>query len=364
MYTLRHALLWLAAPLAVTAGAYGQATPAGAPAASTVQGAPAAGTEGGIVRGRTAVPAGALRFIHIAPDADPVSFVVDDTFMPTLSFRDASDVQYSIPSGTLTVNLTKPDGGPTLFTRDVTVSPDTVVGAFLVGRKSDDSYSLTTLQTPLTMTVPAGTSLVRLFHAAPEMGAVNVVIQPQTGSPITWDNISYLGSSTFLPVPSGAVSITVTPVGGGAPLMTLSGFLPADRIMTAIATGLTSNNSLGINDLFEDLGAQTPMAFLPAEVSRVIAADGADAHRGMTFRPNPATDQATISLHLAADQDLSMRLYDPLGRLAAELPLGHQPAGDRALPISLPTLPAGIYQSVITGSNGAMIATDRVAIAR
>ena len=84
----------------------------------------------------------------------------------------------------------------------------------------------------------------------------------------------------------------------------------------------------------ENEATVVPSAFLLAEVF-----------------PNPIQGNATLEVHLPVDTDITVRLFDTLGRAVERITQTHLPAGIHRVPLQIDTA-AGVYLLVIDTRNG------------
>jgi hypothetical protein len=112
------------------------------------------------------------------------------------------------------------------------------------------------------------------------------------------------------------------------------------------------------------LSAEAPVATLSAVPTRLQVAvaprPAAIALQG-SF-PNPARERATIGYALPAETDLTIELYDLLGRRVAKLVDGRQPAGMHRVDLDASQLPSGTY--FVRMTTGAVIETERLTVVR
>ena len=100
--------------------------------------------------------------------------------------------------------------------------------------------------------------------------------------------------------------------------------------------------------LLDHLAAATPLAFAQ-DVPAVAAFSAA---------PNPFAAATTLRFTLTAPADVQVTVFDVLGRRAAVLDAGEQPAGSHALPFAGDKLAPGVY--VVRLAAGASVVTRRV----
>ncbi|PAP77136.1 cellulase family glycosylhydrolase [Rubrivirga marina] len=84
------------------------------------------------------------------------------------------------------------------------------------------------------------------------------------------------------------------------------------------------------------------------------AVEGEPAVLGVRIAPNPAVRSATLSLTLPASGDVSVVVFDALGRLAAVTEAGRLGAGEREIDLPLRGLAPGIYLVRVTVGDAAV----------
>jgi hypothetical protein len=105
----------------------------------------------------------------------------------------------------------------------------------------------------------------------------------------------------------------------------------------------------------------TPSLQLSADV------EGVRGTVGMAVYPNPTRVGVTIPFALAQAADVSVSVYDVLGRRSALVVHGERPAGRHAAHLDASTLAAGVYLIrlvVTTGDGPPMVFTQRLTVTR
>ena len=159
-----------------------------------------------------------LRVVHASPDAGNVDVVIDGkTVLTDVPYANASDY-LTVKAGTRRIEV-RPTGTTTdaidstvsfsshsdstvLAEGFATVSPSTIAAVVLTDDNSD----------PL-----SGKAKVRVIHAAPSAGNVDVYVVPPgtnitTVSP-TLSNVPFQAASAYLSVDPGTYEVVVTPAG-------------------------------------------------------------------------------------------------------------------------------------------------------
>ena len=102
-------------------------------------------------------------------------------------------------------------------------------------------------------------------------------------------------------------------------------------------------------------GASTAMAAKAGDAASVEAF-------GVEVYPNPAQGVATVALSVAEPSEVSVAVYDVLGRAVARLTEGRMEAGPHAFLFDAAALPSGVY--VVRAVAGDAVATRRITVLR
>lgn len=143
----------------------------------------------------------------------------------------------------------------------------------------------------------------------------------------------------------------------GVPLRLVA--VPAPGYVFAGWTGLSASRDAEISVVLTANAALT--ATFAAATGREEAPPAAATALGAVY-PNPATHTATVEATLAAAGELSVRVYDALGRDVLVLARGRAEAGTHRLRVDTQALPSGVYAVVMTA--GGFHAVRRLVVAR
>ena len=136
----------------------------------------------------------------------------------------------------------------------------------------------------------------------------------------------------------------------------------------AEATASVSGAPSGVADLYVvGVGAQgeVRLDWLAFSAMSVDGEPGADAtaFRVGAASPNPSAGAATVRFDLAAPADVSLALFDVLGRAVLEVPAASFGAGrDHEVRFDVSSLPAGVYVYRVTA--GAEVGAGRLTVVR
>jgi hypothetical protein len=318
----------------------------------------------------TQAETGELRVVNVVADGPTLDIFENFDAQSTLQLNqfDAGAVIFELNTGDYNVRAAQHGAGVDAAILDTTfpIRKDTLLTAFIVGQTSDNSVSVLILPTDQSTPPPAGMAYARLVHAVPNIGPVDVEVVPESGSKLRINNIGYKSGTDYFPVPATGIStVNVYPSGFPVPILSLQGQIPEGAVITAVAAGSLSAGTVGVYGLFDNNpGAQAPMILLSSAFTGVTEPLDATTTQSATVAPNPANDRATLGCHLDRPGSVTVRLYSSLGTLVQEMGIGTRPAGDLRIPLSLGTLPAGIYHAVVVDNGGARVAAVPVAVAR
>lgn len=115
--------------------------------------------------------------------------------------------------------------GVTFNTTTLQLSDNVFYSAYLIGRADVAGNSfLNVVVTDDSHTVPAGKALIRVLHAAPDAGTINVQVNGAAPGP-AFSGIAYVTptssfySAPYVAVSPGTLSVTVTSASGGSTLV-------------------------------------------------------------------------------------------------------------------------------------------------
>lgn len=207
-------------------------------------------------------PAARLRAVHVVPDGPPIDIYADgSSAVSDLAFRDASSL-ISTPGGAHTVGVTAAGQpiGSAIINLNLNLSEDSVYTAFAVGTLTT-TPSLLMAARPALLSVSNDSALVRIVHAAPEAGSIDVDIETAAGA-MEENNVAFKSSTSYKRIPKGPIMVVLS-AAGGAQLYRASGDIEGGSIMTIIATGMASDMQLNVL-LDGRTDAQIPMTSLTA----------------------------------------------------------------------------------------------------
>ena len=278
----------------------------------------------------------AVQVIHNAPDpglAEVDVFVDGALAIPDFAFRTATDF-LMLPAGVeIEVSVAPGDAddvGDAFFTANYALDEGGVYQLIASGVESPDDFAANPegVATAFTLLVNAdaqagGTGGFFIVdasgvHGVPDAPAVDIV-EASTGAVLV-DDVSYTDVSPYISVPVGTYALSVTSAednntvlatfaadlsgfGGDALSVLASGFLTPEANQGGPGLGILLVETDGTTTLLEPLATSNEDAVgLPSEF----------ALRGAY--PNPFATVATVRYDLPADAQVSLVVYDVLGR--------------------------------------------------
>jgi len=137
------------------------------------------------------------------------------------------------------------------------------------------------------------------------------------------------------------------PSSGGPPNWYYLGVYGSDSIWIYLIRAYVSYIPVGVKEVVELL----PSSFdLKQNYPNPFSARGGSAYGG-----NPST---VISYQLPVSSDVTLRVYDVLGREVATLVNGRQGAGTHSVAFDASNLPSGVYLYRLSASGGPGVAED------
>ena len=186
-----------------------------------------------------------LRVVHASPDAPNVDVLVDNTAALTNVAYEAASAYLQVASGSR--NLKVRATGTTTVVIDQTATLEagnayTVIATGPVA--SIEPLLLTDDQT----TPAAGNVRVRLVHASPTAGNVDIYVTSTTAditaATPTLANVGFRAASNYLEVPAGTYRVRITPAGTKTVAIDVNNVaLTAGQVRTAVAVDAPGGGS-------------------------------------------------------------------------------------------------------------------------
>ena len=183
---------------------------------------------------------GAVRVVHLSPDAPPVDILVNgQPALTNLAFPAASEYA-ALPAATYAVAVT-PTGAndQVVLAAELPVTADTDATVVAVGRLA----ALELLVLPDDNAAPApGMAKVRVVHASPDAPAVDIAV---AGGPVLFPDVAFKEDGGYAAVLAGAYDLEVRVAGTETVALALPGVTVSDgQIVTLFAAGLLADGSL------------------------------------------------------------------------------------------------------------------------
>ncbi len=203
-----------------------------------------------------------IRVVHLMPDAPPVDVYIDNLLrFSGLTFNDAS-AAVQVATGAHHIEVTRVGNRSSAYLdRNVSVTGNTRLNFLATGTAAAPSMTTTTFGLSM---VPSGdTAYVRFVHASPNAGNVDLHIVDPTGDTTVLGNVAVNGSSSWLPLPAGDMTIDVYKAGTRTLLEHTQPSLVGGLYATVFTTEFVSGLSMRL--LVEnDTNAQQPMVLIPS----------------------------------------------------------------------------------------------------
>jgi hypothetical protein len=187
-----------------------------------------------------------VRVAHLAPDAPNVDVYVNGEPVPALqSVPYATISEYlPLPAGTqqITVYAAGDTSKPVIDT-PVDLTPGYAYTVAAVGLVADGSLTAEVYQDDL-RAPSAGNAKVRVVHASPDAGPVDVV--PRGGAPLV-SSLTFPDASPYAEVPAGAYTLDVNAAGTDDTVLTVpDAALASGGVFSAFAIGTVYADSLDV----------------------------------------------------------------------------------------------------------------------
>jgi LPXTG-motif cell wall-anchored protein len=242
-----------------------------------------------------------VRVAHLAPDAPNVDVYVNgEPVLTDVAYTTISDY-LSLPAGTqqVTVYATGDTSTPVIDT-PVEVAAGGAYTIAAVGLVADGSLTAQVYEDDL-RSPAAGNAKVRVVHASPDAGPVDVV--PRGGDPLV-EGLTFPNATPYAEVPAGTYTLDVNPAGTDDTVLTVPNVALADRaVYSAFAVGTVYADSLQVL-LVQDNAAGGATASAGASASASASANASatastSASPSASARPLPDTG-GSISLPFTA----------------------------------------------------------------
>ncbi|MBC8145702.1 MAG: hypothetical protein H7X80_08950 [bacterium] len=304
-----------------------------------------------------------LRFVNALPQPDARRLDVYLNRARTaegVNYRSASGVLTGVGVGAIEIDLVPEDRTilDSVYGKTMMLARDTAY-ALVLTQFSGGSIVSMDLKRSFSEPLPAaGKTKIRLANATDFYRGMFYVFNNGADT-VRFANPAFLTVSDWQEIPAGLLTLDVFQQGNTTPLVKGSYNAPSGGFLTLIAIGgepVDTKINLTVDVLVhDDPGPQQPMASFneqEASVREHIAA----AARSMRLisTPNPIVNDARISFELAHAGDVTLALYDVMGRRVMTLLSGWQQSGAHS--VAVDGLTSGAYTAVLrSGSVSAAI---------
>ena len=309
----------------------------------------------------TYVPKGEakVRIVHAAPTV-PAEDVFVDNVTPAaetnLTPRNATALR-SFSPGVHNVKVrvagTGIDGVG--IESDAALNADTAYSIIAIGLTQP-----VVLTRSFSLTTQAGKGLVRLLHGAEDAGTIDVKITDASGVSSDINGVAFKAFSEYLPLPIGQLTVELKK--DGKVFYRARGSVESGKLATIVANGSVTTGDFKLNVVVDNNESeQKPLAEMTSLPVQSVYEDRSMV-TGMSIWPNPAASTATVSYGLLKESEVSIRLFDALGREVGQFNRGAA-AGDQQTVIGTEGLANGFYRVIINAANGQVLASDNLLIA-
>jgi LPXTG-motif cell wall-anchored protein len=236
-----------------------------------------------------------VRVAHLAPDAPNVDVYVNgEPVLTDVPYTTISDYP-PLPAGTQQVTVyAAGDTSAPVIDAPVEVAAGGAYTVAAVGLVADGSLTAQVYEDDL-RAPSAGTAKVRVVHASPDAGPVDVV--PRGGDPLV-EGLAFPDATPYAEVPAGTYTLDVNPAGTDDAVLTVPDAALADGgVYSAFAVGTVYADSLQVL-LVQDNASTSAGA--SASVSAIASASAtASASASASAEPLPDTGGSSLALTAA-----------------------------------------------------------------
>jgi len=236
-----------------------------------------------------------VRVAHLAPDAPNVDVYVNgEPVLTDVPYTTISDY-LPLPAGTQQVTVyAAGDTSAPVIDAPVEVAAGGAYTVAAVGLVADGSLTAQVYEDDL-RAPSAGIAKVRVVHASPDAGPVDVV--PRGGDPLV-EGLAFPDATPYAEVPAGTYTLDVNPAGTDDAVLTVPDAALADGgVYSAFAVGTVYADSLQVL-LVQDNASTSAGA--SASVSAIASASAtASASASASAEPLPDTGGSSLALTAA-----------------------------------------------------------------
>jgi LPXTG-motif cell wall-anchored protein len=234
-----------------------------------------------------------VRVAHLAPDAPNVDVYVNGEPVPELLNVPYATVSsyLPLPAGTqqVTVYATGDTSSP-VIDAPVEVAAGGAYTIAAVGLVADGSITAQVYEDDL-RSPAAGNAKVRVVHASPDAGPVDVV--PRGGDPLV-EGLTFPDATPYAEVPAGTYTLDVNPAGTDDTVLTVPDAALADgAVYSAFAVGTVFADSLDVLLVQDNAGGAASASASAGASASAFASASASASPSASARPLPDTGGST-----------------------------------------------------------------------
>ena len=311
---------------------------------------------------RTGEDDGALRGINMVPDILDREGRTSITPIRSSDFRGRVPGIYHDYKGRTRISISTKIGNDDyllVFEDTITVNTDTLYSIYALGSARDTTVRGLVLTNWLDARPPVGEAWVRVLHAQPGIGPIDVEIFYEDNTSHPLQNIPFAEATDYFPAPPGAISLKLYRRGEETPYLETRGALPGDSLYTLIASGIETRNNLGvnlINDLRRPVGFE-PMTLFEGSSSVPVAGEHFSS---LQVYPNPLKGHGVIEGEVKQSGPLQLELYDTRGRFLRLLSEEQRYEGRLRIGFDVSDLASGFYQLILRNSDGGVVGTQGI----
>jgi len=291
-----------------------------------------------------------LRFVHAfpQPDANRLDVYIGGTTKAAsgINYRGASGVLANIGVGDVRLTLVPADRSPndSVYGTTLTLARDTAYSVILTQFRSGAPVILALKRSHSGTPPAAGKAKIRLANVTDFYTNLEFALTGAANTTIALPQ--FLTATDWLEIDTGLINLRVQPAGTTTPMFEGSYRAPEGAFLTMLAIGDESTFTVDVIN-HSDPGSQIPLGSFGAQATSVRE-EIAAATRALSLgaRPNPSAGDARVHFTLAAASDVTLELYDALGRRVLTLADAHLAAGAHAVAIG-GELEPGAYTAVL-----------------
>ena len=308
---------------------------------------------------------GALRGISMVPDIldrEGLTLIETPGVSPQLSyeFRWVIPVRHDFKGRTkITISTIIGNDRSLAFVDTITINTDTLYSIYALGSARDTTVRGLVLTTWLDARPPVGEAWVRVLHAQPGIGPIDMEIFYEDNTSHPLQNIPFAEATDYFSAPPGAINVKLYRRGEETPYLETRGALPGDSLYTIIASGIETRNNLGvnlINDLRDPVGFE-PMTLFEGSSSVPVAGEHLSS---LQVYPNPLKGHGVIEGEVKQSGPLQLELYDTRGRFLRLLSEEQRYEGRLRIGFDVSDLASGFYQLILRDSDGGVVGTQGI----